>query len=140
MSVNPALLSVASSMPGLQNLGTASGSAQMTGNLPISGYLTFADPAIIDFPVGVPTDVIAMTRINITGSGTPSSISSVWFPLIGSTVIYDGTNRYYIVVYATSNAAGRAVYTTLLNNKTNNSTEVSGLTVNVFCHLYSYPF
>lgn len=138
MSVDVSKLVASSEIAGLQNLGVITGSGTISGTMPAAGILPSSSISL-NFPGGVPTDVIAMTRVNITGNGTGSGITDYWFPLQGSLVILDGTNGYFLVIYSTSATGGRKIFVELVNN-TQASQTVSGLKVSIFMHLYSYPF
>jgi len=126
-------------MPGLQNAGQFSGQALISGALDASpSYISNTSnmTGTIFIPLPDPTVVSAM-RINLPSAA--GQLASRWFPLFGTVDLQDLSNGWDLIMYVGSATGGRNIYFNFVN-RNNSLTTFTNFPVNIYGHLYSYPF
>lgn len=129
----------ASFLPGLQNMGTITAQASISGTLFGSpGYPsnTSNTYGIISLTLPDP-NLISSFRVNFPDAA--GDLASKWFPLFGSGVFNDSTNDWFLNVYVGSSPTGRNIYYNFTNTVNSNHT-FSSFRINIYGHLYTYPF
>ena len=136
-------LTAASFMPGLQNVGQIEGSVNINGT--VQGSPNFSTPntsnmvGIINIPLPDPT-VISALRVNLPNAD--GQLATRWFPLFGTVELTDisaSTPQWILIMYAGSAFNGRNIYFNFVNATTNPIT-FTNFPINIYGHLYSYPF
>ena len=132
-------IATASFMPGLQNQGQISTTAYISGTLNATGtdtttsnmtgqiFLTLPDPT-----------VISLFRVNLPDSA--GQLASRWFPLIGTVELTDNTNHFRLVMFVQGTTTGRAINYNFVSISTSSGYTASNYRINIYGHLFSYPF
>ena len=132
-------IAAASFWPGLQNVGTVSGTATITGTLKASpsggdsNSSNMTGTVIISLP---DPSVISVFRVNLPDAN--GHLSSRWFPLMGTTILTDFTANWKLILYLGSYGGGRVIYFNFVQ-LASTSTSISQR-LDIYGHLYSYPF
>lgn len=133
-------IGAASFWPGLQNVGTISGTATITGTLNKSPDTTGGSSCsnmtgAILVPLPNP-NVISALRINMPDAN--GQLATRWFPLFGTTELTDTTAGWKLIMYVGAYQTGRIIYINFVSLSVSNITISQRL--NIYGHLYSYPF
>ena len=129
----------ASFLPGLQNMGTISAQASISGILhgsPNSVTNTSNTYGIITLTLPDP-NLISSLLVNFPDAA--GDLASKWFPLFGSGYFYDSTNNWVLNLYVGSSPTGRNIYYNFCNT-VNFNYPFSSFRINIYGHLYTYPF
>jgi hypothetical protein len=133
-------LAAASAFAGLQNIGNVIATTAISGAINAGQYSTLTTSVTLDFPTD---QVISCIRFQCPGPMVSAGINQYWFPLPGSTVLYEYTYGYFIELYVQSSQSGRQVNINLVNNNVGNnfgSITFTNWMLYVVAELYSYPF
>ena len=133
-------IATASFMPGLQNAGQTSGTASIAGTIDASpSYKTNTSnlTGTIFVPLPDPT-VISLFRVNLPDSA--GQLASRWFPLIGTVELTDNTNHFRLVMFVQGTTTGRAINYNFVSISTSSGYTASNYRINIYGHLFSYPF
>lgn len=134
------IISAASFWPGLQNVGTTYGTANITGTLnptPNPANLATSSNLTGVIFVSLPDpQVISALRINLPDAN--GDLAAKWFPVFGTTELTDDTANWRLILYVGSAPAGRLIYFNFVNLA--NSTTSINQRLNIYGHLYTYPF
>lgn len=133
MSVDLTKVRSASFLPGLQNIGTSQTIATVSGTIQGNGG-NLIGSFLIYFPT---PNVISVIRVNLPDAH--GDLASNWFPLIGSTQLYDATDKWYLSMYVQNNASGRGVVFDFLSDQASDRT-LTNFRISVYAHLYTYPW
>jgi hypothetical protein len=137
--INIQNLTAASFMPGLQNSGQISGQAIINGTLDASpnyNVTTSNMTGTIFIPLEDPT-VISVLRVNLPNAS--GQLASRWFPLFGTVELTDSVLDWVLIMSVGSASGGRNIYFNFVNT-VNNSWTATNFPINIYGHLYSYPF
>lgn len=139
MSYKITKLAAASFLPGLQNTGEVSGTANINGFLPASpAYPGTTSNLTGSFTIALPDpSMISLIKVNLPDAH--GDLASGWFPVMGTAELSDNTADWLLILYILSDPAGRAISFNFVN-KHNSGTTFSNFRINVFAHLYSYPW
>lgn len=140
MTVNLTNIAAASFTPGLQNNGVVSGTALINGTIPQSPSSSITSNLTGSFVLILPDPtVVSVFRINLPDSA--GDLANYWFPLMGTAELKDSTNLYTVIFYVLSNQLGREISFNFVNLNTSAAyTLPVNYRVNVYGHLYSYPW
>lgn len=133
-------ISAASFWPGLQNVGTISGTATITGTINVSpntsgGSLSSNMTGAAQIQLPDPS-VISVLRVNLPDAN--GDLASRWFPLFGTAELTDSTAGWKLIMYVGSYQYGRVIY---LNFVSLNTASISiNQRLNIYGHLYTYPW
>lgn len=139
MSINISKMAAASFMPGLQNAGQVSGQALISGSLDASPTYPITTSnmtgAII---VTLPNpQAISAFRVNLPNAN--GQLATRWFPLFGTAELHDFTAGWDLILYVGSSPVGRYIYFNFVN-RNNSLTTFTNFPVNIYGHIFSYPF
>jgi len=133
-------IAFASFWPGLQNVGTTSGTATITGTLNTSPDTTggssssnLVGSVLLDLPN---PKVITVLRVNLPDAN--GDLASRWFPLFGTTELTDRTAKWKLILYVGNYPYGRVIYFNFVSLSTSSISINQRL--NIYGHLYTYPF
>ncbi len=137
MNINLSTISTASFMEGLQNIGAVSNQIKFSGTLPA----TTAGFLVGDYTINFPTNnIISTWRINMPDAD--GDLSNLWLPMTtGSRFlnVVNGGNVWSIIFFVSSASNGRKI-SFIFNNFTQDAIEFSDFPINIFGHLYKYPW
>ena len=139
MSIDISKLAAASFMPGLQNSGQFSGQAVISGTLnatPTYPSNTSNMTGTIYIPLPDAT-VISDMRINLPNAN--GDLATYWFPLFGTLELTDSTAGWLMIMYVGAARGGRNIYFNFVN-KNNSGVTFTSFAINIYGHLYTYPF
>lgn len=133
-------IAAASFWPGLQNVGTISGTATITGTInasPDTSGGVACSNMTGSVTVNLPDPkVISILRVNLPDAH--GQLATRWFPLFGTAELTDSTAGWKLIMYVGSYRFGRVIYFNFV------SLSVSSISINqrlnIYGHLYSYPF
>lgn len=139
MSYKLSNIAAASFLPGLQNTGTISGTAYVTGFLPASpNYPTTTSNLTGTFTVPlIDISMISLLRVNLPDAN--GDLASSWFPVMGTAELHDDTADWLLILYVLSDPVGRSVSFNFVN-KHNAGTTLTNFRINIYAHLFSYPW
>ncbi len=133
-------IGAASFWPGLQNVGTIEGTATISGTINASPDTTggascsnMTGTVLVELPD--PT-VISALRVNLPDAH--GDLASRWFPLFGTTQLTDATTGWKLILYVGGYQFGRVIYFNFVSLSTGSISVNQRL--NIYGHLYSYPF
>lgn len=133
-------ISATSLWPGLQNVGTTYGAATITGTLNTSpdtsggsSSSNLTGSVLVDLP---DPKVISVFRVNLPDAN--GQLATRWFPLFGTIELTDSTAGWKLIMYVGSYQYGRVIYFNFVSLSTSSISINQRL--NIYGHLYSYPF
>lgn len=126
--------------PGLQNVGTTSGTATITGTINASpdtsgGSLCSNMVGAVQMQLPDPS-VVSALRVNLPDAN--GDLATKWFPLFGTTELTDRTAAWKLILYVGSYEFGRVIYFNFVSLSTSAITINQRL--NIYGHLYSYAW
>lgn len=142
---NPLNIAAASFWPGLQNVGQTFGSSTISGTLnrgPQSGVISPNSSNMVgSFFISLPDPtVVSVWRINLVDN-LGGTWPNVWWPIFGSVQLdhfTGGVIDYKLIVVEQQATGGRQFN---INFVGANSGDINiNLTMNIYGHLYSYPW
>ena len=139
MIINTAIASTSIFTPGLQNSGQVSAQALITGTLDVA---TMSETSNMtgSFLVPLPNArVISVMRVNLPSAH--GYLASKWFPLVGTIELTDLVANWRLIMYVLSASNGRQISFNFVNLQTSGgTTNFSNWPINVYAHLYTYPW
>lgn len=132
-------IAAASFWPGLQNVGTVSGTATITGTLKgsPSGGDSNSSNMTGQILVALPDpNVVSVFRVNLPDAN--GHLASRWFPLMGTAILTDFTADWKLILYVGSSGVGRIIYFNFVQLGT--SAISINQRLNIYGHLYTYAW
>lgn len=139
-------IQAASFWPGLQNIGQTTGTASISGTLdasPNTGINNTTSNMTGTIFVPLPDDkVIGVFRLNFPDAN--DDLASKWFPIFGALEVYQypsggGSLEWKLILTMGSATGGRNIYFNFVNATTSPIT-FSSWQINIYGHLYTYPW
>lgn len=139
MAIDIKNIAAASFMPGLQNKGQLNGTALITGSLAPSPLAGGTSNLTGSFVISLPdTKVVSLLRVTLPNAN--GDLAAYWFPLMGTAELSDLTAHWRLIFYVLSNFSGREISFNFVNLSTSVTTTFTNFPINVYGHLYSYPW
>jgi hypothetical protein len=132
-------VSAASFMPGLQNSGQVTGTANISGVLSPSGTDGTTSNMTGYFTIALPDpSVISLFRISLPDAAF--QLATKWFPLIGTVELTDVTNHYRLIIFVQSDPVGRGFSYNFVSLSTTTGYTASNYRILIYGHLFTYPW
>ena len=138
MGIDLSKVQAASFLPGLQNIGTATATALVSGTMPGSGTSPNLGYLIGNFVIPFPESDI-LSDIRVTLPNASGQLASRWFPVMGSIELVDYTIGFTLILDVLSNSSGRQINFNFVNSNASSYT-FTNFPIDISAQLYTYPF